>query len=305
MVTALHGTVLGREGSRYRVATDRGTVTAVLRGKAKQGGPRAVVGDRVVLDQDAGAGETFGIVQVEPRHSLLARRLTSGRGRGSRPVAANIDQVLVVAATTDPAPVPQLIDRLLVVAEANHLPASVVLNKIDLDRGGALAERFRSAGYPVILTSARTGEGVDTLRSLLRGKVVVLTGPSGAGKSSLLNAVQPGLRLRVGDISAKLRRGTGTTVAAVMIPLEGGGYLVDTPGFSDVGVWGVESRHLAACFPDFGPYLGHCRFADCRHLEEPDCTVREALAQGRIQAGRMESYRVLLRELEELPEAWE
>jgi putative ribosome biogenesis GTPase RsgA len=129
--------------------------------------------------------------------------------------------------------------------------------------------------------------------------------PSGAGKSSLLNAVQPGLGLRVGEISRKVRRGTNTTVAAVMIPLERGGYLVDTPGFSEVGLWGVEPRELASCFPEMRPFIGECRFGDCRHLSEPKCAVRAAVERGEIAADRHQSYVVLLGELDAEPKAWE
>jgi ribosome biogenesis GTPase len=303
VVTDLVGTVLERDGAVYRVVTAEGVVRAVLRGKVKRDTPHVVVGDRVRLDSEAGSGEVYGIAGVEARRTVLERR--SPEGRGTRPVAANIDQVFVVTATTRPEPIPQLIDRLLVVAEANHIPAAVVLNKIDLDPGTALAARFRQAGYPVFLTTAKGGEGIDALRARLLGHVSVVTGPSGAGKSSLLNAIQPGLRLRTGEISRKIRRGTQTTVSAVMIPLAGGGYLVDTPGFSDVGVWDIDPRHLDECFPDLRAFVGECRYGDCRHMSEPGCAIARAVEQGVIAADRLESYRVLLAELETQPAAWE
>ena len=296
------GTVLERDGAVYRVATSEGLVRAVLRGKAKRGRPRVVVGDVVRLELEPG-GELFGVVGVEPRRSLLARRIPEGRG--ARPVAANVDRVFVVTATTDPAPLPQLIDRLLVVAEANTIPAAVVVNKIDLDAGVALGQRFRSAGYDVFRASAATGEGIDALRAALASGTSVVTGPSGAGKSSLLNAIQPGLRLRTGEISMRVRRGRHTTVSAVMVPLAGGGFLMDTPGFSEVGLWGIEPRDLAECFPEMRPVLGHCRYADCRHMTEPGCAVRAALADGSVSADRYESYRALLAEIEAEPEEWE
>jgi ribosome biogenesis GTPase len=133
----------------------------------------------------------------------------------------------------------------------------------------------------------------------------VVTGPSGAGKSSLLNAVQPGLGLRTGEISAKVRRGKNITVSAVMIPLAGGGFLVDTPGFSEVGLWGIDPRELADCFPEFRPFLGQCRYADCRHRGEPGCRVQAAADGGAIAADRLASYLVLLNELESAPREWE
>ncbi len=296
------GTVLERDGSVYRVSTAAGEVRAILRGKAKLDTPRVVVGDRVQMEPDP-TGEVYGIVGVEPRASLLERRVPEGRG--TRPVAANVDQVFVVTATVDPAPIPQLIDRLLVVAEANSIPAAVVVNKVELDPGLDLIQRCREAGYPVFPTSARTGQGIEELAAALHGRTSVVTGPSGAGKSSLLNAVQPGLRLRIGEISRRVRRGKNTTVSAVMLPLESGGFLVDTPGFSEVGLWGIEPRELASCFPEMRPFIGECRYADCRHLTEPGCRIRAAAESGEIRPDRLESYRVLLAELESAPEEWE
>jgi ribosome biogenesis GTPase len=243
------------------------------------------------------------MVGVEPRTTLLERRVPEGRG--TRPVAANIDEVFVVTATLDPAPIPQLIDRLLVVAEANSIPAAVVVNKVELDRGLHLIQRCRAAGYTVYPTSAKTGEGIDAFATALKGRTSVVTGPSGAGKSSLLNAVQPGLKLRIGELSARVRRGKNTTVSAVMLPLEAGGFLVDTPGFSEVGLWGIEPRELASCFPEMRPYIGECRYADCRHVTEPGCRIRAATETGEIQEDRLESYRILLTELESAPEEWE
>lgn len=301
-MSALLGTVLERDGAVYRVATDQGQVRAVLRGKAKRDTGRVVVGDRVRLDRDEG-GELYGIVALEPRTTLLERRVPEGRG--TRAIAANIDQVLVVTATTHPAPIPQLIDRLLVVAEANEIPPGVIVNKVDLDRGTGLQERFRGAGYPVYPTSVRTGEGMAKLREILAGRVSVVTGPSGAGKSSLLNAVQPGLQLRTGELSAKVGRGRHTTVSAVMLPLDGGGFLVDTPGFSEVGLWGVDPGELDDCFPEFRPWLAQCRYADCVHRSEPGCRIREALERGEIDPSRYESYATLFDELKSAPEAWE
>ena len=301
-MTGLLGTVLERDGAVYRVDTGGTEVRAVLRGKAKRDSPRVVVGDRVMLEPEP-TGELYGVVSVQPRTTLLERRVPEGRG--SRPVAANIDEVFVVTATVDPAPIPQLIDRLLVVAEANSIQAAVVVNKIELDPGHDLIERCRAAGYVVYPTSAKTGEGIEAFAKALAGRISVVSGPSGAGKSSLLNAVQPGLKLRIGEISAKLRRGKNTTVSAVMIPLLTGGYLVDTPGFSEVGLWGVVPRELPTCFPEMRPFIGDCRYADCRHMTEPGCRVRAAVDAGQIRSDRWESYRILLEELEGQPEEWE
>lgn len=297
----VNGTVLERDGSAYRVLTPGGEVRAVLRGKMKRDTPHVVVGDRVRLDLE-GEGGVMGIAGVEERTSLLARRVPEGRG--TRPVVANVDQVLVVTAAVDPAPIPQLIDRLLVVAEANELTAAVVINKTDLDPGAALAARMELAGYRVFRTSARSGEGLEELRAALMGRESVVTGPSGAGKSSLLNALEPGLGLRTGELSARVRRGKHTTVSAVMVPLAGSGYLVDTPGFSEVGLWGLAPRDLAHCFPEFRPLVEQCRFPDCSHTHEPGCAVLGAVGGG-VSADRHETYRTLLAEIQGEPEAWE
>ncbi len=296
------GTVLERDGAHYRVLTAEGERRAVLRKKVKREEFRVVVGDLVRLEPEAG-GELFGITAVEPRRSVLERRVPEGRG--TRIVVANLDEVFVVTATIDPAPLLQLLDRLLVVAEANEIEAAVIVNKSDQSSATPLKERFRSAGYPVIVTSVVSGEGMDQFAGALRGHTAVVTGPSGVGKSSLLNAVEPGLGLRTGEISRKVRRGTNTTVGAVMIPLRHGGFLVDTPGFSDVGLWGIDPAELASCFPEMRPLLGECRFQDCRHRTEPGCAIRGAVANGAIAADRLESYHVLLNELECAPRDWE
>lgn len=295
------GTVLERDGSVYRVLTPDGERRATLRGRNKRGTPKVVVGDRVTLEPSE-SGELWGIASVAGRSSVLERRVPEGRG--ARPVVANVDQVVVVTATIDPAPLPQLLDRLLVVAEANHIPAIVVVNKVDLEPATGLVERFTRAGYDVIATSTRTGDGLDALSDALSGRESVVTGPSGAGKSSLLNALEPGFALRIGAISEKVRRGTNTTVGAVMLPFRDG-FVVDTPGFSEVGLWVLPARGLAECFPEFREPATECRFGDCRHRAEPGCAVLDAVAAGVIDPGRHASYLAILAELEGLPEEWE
>ncbi|HEV8600591.1 MAG TPA: ribosome small subunit-dependent GTPase A [Gemmatimonadales bacterium] len=302
-MSPLNGLVLAREGGRFRIATERGEVAAVLRGKARRDAyDRVVVGDRVTLD-DGGERGIYGITGVEPRRNLLERR--TPLGRGNRPVAANLDRVFVVTAVADPAPVPQLIDRLCAIAEANEIPVAIVLNKIDLDPGTALAERYLRAGYAVHRISAKSSLGLEPLFAELRGKESLLTGASGVGKSTLLNRLQPGLALRTREISERIRRGKNTTVAAVLVPLDGGGWLVDTPGFSEVGLWGIEPRELARCFPELREPLERCKFADCWHRAEPGCAVREAVARGSIHPERYASYLALLHELQDAPKEWE
>ncbi|MGH7584676.1 MAG: ribosome small subunit-dependent GTPase A [Gemmatimonadales bacterium] len=295
------GTVVEREGSTYRVLTDDGEVRASLRKKAKRGQARVLVGDRVTLEPGS-SGDLWAIASVDERTSVLARRVPEGRGL--RPVVANVEQVVIVTATRNPEPVPQLVDRLLVVAEAHNIPALVVLNKVDLAHGADLAERFHRAGYTVLLTSAKSGDGLPQLREALAGRESVVTGPSGAGKSSLLNALHPGFQLRTGELSERVLRGKHTTVGAVMLPFEGG-FVVDTPGFSEVGLWGVEPGDLAQCFPEFRSPGTRCRFGDCRHRIEPGCAVLEEVGTGNIPRDRHDSYLAIMAELESQPKEWE
>jgi len=294
------GVVLTRSGGSYRVHTAEGEVTAVLRGKIKQDDDdRVVAGDVVELALHKGGPAT--VERVHTRRSVLARRKASG-GRSVRraqPIAANVDQVVVVTSTRDPDPNPRMLDRFLVIAEANGLPAAVVVNKVDLDRDvvDVLSRRFGAAGYQVLGTSARVPEGLPALRDLLRGRETVFTGASGVGKSSLLNALEPGLKLRIGAISEKWRTGKHTTRAAELVPLAVGGYVVDTPGMREVGAWGIAPDELGACFPEFRPLLDQCRFDNCRHKSEPGCAVRAAVEAGRLDSDRLLSYERILEEI--------
>lgn len=304
------GVVLVREGGVYRVHTDAGEVTATLRGKLKHADDdRVVPGDVVELDLHGEA--QAAITAIRPRRSVLARRAAQGgSGGGARraqPVAANVDQVVVVASARDPEPNPRMLDRFLVIAEANGLPAVLVVNKVELDRTAApaLARRYAPAGYQVLPTSVKAteeggeGGGLPALRNLLRGRHSVFTGASGVGKSSLLNALEPGLKLRVGAISEKWRTGKHTTTAAELVPVAGVGYVVDTPGLREVTAWGIDPDALGACFPEFRPYLDQCRFDNCRHLAEPDCAVRRAAQAGAIDPDRLVSYERIYEEVSE------
>ncbi len=294
------GVVLTRTGATFRVHTPEGEVTAVLRGKVKKGDDdRLVAGDVVELALHREGPAT--VERVHTRRSVLARRRSSG-GRGVRraqPIAANVDQVVVVTSARDPEPNPRMLDRFLVIAEANGLPAAIVVNKTELDRSvvGALGRRFGPAGYQVLATSSRLPEGLPALRDLLRGRKTVFTGASGVGKSSLLNALEPGLKLRIGAISEKWRTGSHTTRAAELVPLAVGGYVVDTPGMREVGAWGIAPDELGACFPEFRPLLDQCRFDNCRHKAEPGCGVRAAAAAGRVDPDRLVSYERILEEI--------
>ena len=297
MVTS--GMVLAREGSQFRIRTDRGDVTATIRGRVKRHDDRALPGDHVQLEQSATG---WAIALVEPRRNVLARREPGGRKE--RPLAANLEQVFVMTATRDPDPVPQLLDRLLVLAEVDDIPAAVIVNKIDKDPGTALLERMHRVGYEVFPVCVKGGVGLDALFEQMHARVSLVTGPSGVGKSSLLNALQPGLGLRTGEISEKIGRGRNTTVTAQMIPLDAGGYLVDTPGLSEIGFWGLDPRELVRSFPDLKGFIDDCKFPDCTHRSEPGCAVRRAVGK-EILADRYESYLRFYEEIEALPRDWE
>jgi ribosome biogenesis GTPase len=209
-----------------------------------------------------------------------------------------------MTATRDPDPVLQLIDRLLVLAEVDDIPAAVIVNKIDKDPGTALIERMQGVGYEVFPVCVKGRIGLEPLFERMHARVSVVTGPSGVGKSSLLNALQPGLGLRTGEISEKIGRGRNTTVTAQMIPLDAGGYLVDTPGLSEIGFWGLEPRELARSFPDIVKFVDDCKFPDCRHKTEPGCAVRAAVGS-ELAEDRYDSYLRFLEEIESLPKDWE
>jgi ribosome biogenesis GTPase / thiamine phosphate phosphatase len=293
------GVVMRGTGGVWEIDTAEGErLAATLRGRLKRGdGEKLAVGDEVWLEQDA-RGDTWAIAEILPRRSVLARRAPGG-AHGERILVANIDQVVIVFATAKPEPHVRMLDRFLVIAEANDLPARIVINKVDLTDERAARERFAdyvAAGYPMHLTSVITGRGLTELREALDGRVSALTGPSGVGKSSLLNALYPGLSLRVGEISESVNKGRHTTVGTELHPIPGGGYVVDTQGLREVGVWGIDPTQLDRCFPEFAALIDACRFADCTHLHEPGCAVREAVARGAVSRARWESYAKLYAE---------
>ncbi len=320
---AERGIVSSGTGGVWRVlAEDGNEYEAVLRGRLKKSdaGRRAdgsmrrdtvasaaltlklAVGDRVRLERDT-QEEPWAIAEILPRSSRLARRAPGG-GRGERVIAANVDQVIVMFAAAKPEPHPRMLDRFLVIAEANELAARVIINKVELVGEGEARARFADyehAGYPVHFVSVKDRIGLGEVASALAGRISVVSGPSGVGKSSLLNALFPGLGLRVSEISESVNKGRHTTVGAFLHPLpdQSGGAVVDTPGLREIGLWEFPIRDLDWCFPEMRSRRAACRFGDCAHVTEPGCGVRDAVEKGEVSGSRYESYLKLRREIEE------
>jgi ribosome biogenesis GTPase len=291
------------------VALERGELLCRLRGSlsAQDTGYTNVVavGDRVVVSED-GSGE--GVVEtVLPRRTALARpdRFQDGyrlRDRHLQQViVANVDQLLIVASWREPKLWPELIDRYLISGERNGLVPIICVNKIDLADDvadcRAQLQPYTDVGYRVILTSASEGVGIAELKEVLRGQTTVLAGMSGVGKSSLLNAVQPGLRIHTQEISEYHQTGRHTTTQVSMMELEMGGYVVDTPGIREFGLSGLQRKDLAAFYPEIAALNGACRFKDCTHTHEPGCMIKIAVEDGRVSPARYQSYRSILESL--------
>jgi len=290
----LRGIVVRSQSGFYTVDTQHGQFTAQMRGKHKQGprtGDLIAVGDWVTISPLKN-GEAM-IEEIEERQRKFSRNAPSSRGDYEQIILANPDQVVLVFACAEPEPRLRMLDRFLVIAEQQQIPVLIVVNKTDLV-GHSEARRifghYPKIGYPLVYTSALKKRGIWRLRRKLRGKVSLLAGPSGAGKSSLMNAVQPGLDLRVNEISQATGKGRHTTVLRAMFPLKGGGYVADTPGLKTVGLWDVEPEELDGYFPELKDLVSMCQFSSCTHTQEPGCAVIEAVEKGKVHLERYESY---------------
>jgi ribosome biogenesis GTPase len=289
-----HGIIIRSQSGFFTVQTEGGILTCHLRGRLKQGkhiGDLAAVGDRVqVSSQLDGTGS---IEVVEPRRSSLVRLDPRPQGVYQQVLLANPDQVVFVFACAQPAPHLRMLDRFLVIAEKQHLPALIVANKIDLvDKAKAedLFGIYPCIGYPVLYTCAKTGEGLEELLKHLVGKETALAGPSGVGKSSLLNTIQPGLGLAVREISEAFQKGRHTTTVRQLFPIQGGGYVADMPGLRSLALWDTDPEELDGYFPELTGLVQHCQFNDCTHNNEPGCAVRAAVEAGSVNPERYESY---------------
>ncbi len=267
---------------------------------------RVCVGDRVLVmppDNDDNLG---AIEDVLPRKTQLTRS-AAGREGYHQTVAANVDQLIVVVSTHNPELHSRLIDRILIGGEQGELSCVIVVNKIDLAQRDEIAKRldhYPEIGYPVLLTSATVGTGIEELKEVLCDKSSVFAGPSGAGKSSLLNAIQPGMRLTTAEVSRQTGKGKHTTTFVQLLKLDFGGYVVDTPGIREFGLWNVKRANLAEFFPEMAGHIGQCHYKDCAHITEPGCAIKAAVDRGEISPERYASFAHIYETIEE-KQHWE
>lgn len=293
------GTVIARHGALIRVQVDdRPLLVTARRNLTWEGGApetsQVVVGDRVSIDRSESEGV---IVAVRKRFSCLTRKAIAS----PRPqvLAANVDQALLVFATKNPEPKSGLLDRFLIACHLADITPVITLNKIDQGVGKTKAwvTIYGRLGYTVLQVSARSAWGLGQIKRILPDRTTLFCGPSGAGKSSLLNAVYPGFKLRVGGLSEATGKGRHTTTRAELMPLPLGGFVVDTPGLREFGLWDISSEELQGAFPEIADNLGNCRFSNCSHVHEPQCGVRDAVENGMFNRDRYRSYCQLLEEI--------
>ena len=293
MTEKTEGRILRSLSGFYDVQTPGGLITCRARGILRKAGNSPLTGDLVEISVEKGKG--------------MVERILPRKNHFIRPAVANVDALVVFAANVNPVTEPFLIDRVAAIAGDQNVQAVLCVNKCDLDPAMDLVRIYEHAGFPVICTSAETGEGVEDLRALLEGKLTAFTGNSGVGKSSILNRLAPELQLETGEVSEKLGRGRHTTRHVELYRLGENTYVADTPGFSSFDTDQMElilKENLQYAFPDFGSYLGKCRFDDCSHRREPDCAVRAAVEAGEIERSRYESYLKLYEKSSQI-KAWE
>jgi ribosome biogenesis GTPase len=306
------GVVIRAGAGTCRVAAGGVVYLCRLRGRLKKGRQATqtvvVAGDRVVvrpLPPESESAEPSAVVEeVLPRRSSVVRRAARRTGgHRAQVLMANLDQMVVVQSVAEPAPQGSLVDRLLVGAASQDVPAVVCLNKIDLAPEVADEPRWtyyaEALDIEVVRTSAESGQGIDVLAQRLRGRISLFLGASGVGKSSLLNVIEPGLALRTGEVTGKTGLGRHTTTHTELFPLPGGGFLADSPGLRGFDAWEVAPEELRHCFPDFAEPQADCRFRSCLHRDEPDCGVKDAVARGALPSWRHEAYLDILRDLED------
>lgn len=281
--------IKGIAGFYYVHVVEFGLYECKAKGVFRKNKIKPLVGDDViiqVLDQEERLGN---ITEILPRRNSLIR-----------PAVANIDQALVVFAVAKPEPHYNLLDRFLVMMEAENLPAVLCFNKLDLvdeERIRELQAIYGPAGYELLFTSAKEEENISKIKEVLKGKTTAIAGPSGVGKSSLINLLQPEARMETGGISRKIERGKHTTRHSELFPVDEDSYIMDTPGFSSLSVYNFEKEDLKYYFPEFRPFEGQCKFNGCDHVHEPKCAVKAAVLDGRIHEIRYENYLEIYEEI--------
>ena len=278
-MTKTEGRIIRSLSGFYEVQTENGTVTCRARGSLRRSTEIPLTGDLVTISVERGKGM---VEKIHPRRNSFVR-----------PAVANVDALVVFAANANPITEPFLIDRVAAIAGDQEVPVYLCVNKCDLDPAQDLIRIYTHAGFPVIAASAETGEGIEQLREMIRGKLVAFTGNSGVGKSSILNRLCPALELPTGEVSEKLGRGRHTTRHVELYDLGEGTLVADTPGFSSFDTDQMDvmlKENLQYAFPDFGAYIGLCQFHDCSHRKEPGCAVTKALQAGEIEPTRYDSY---------------
>lgn len=276
-------------GGFYYVRTSKGIVECKARGIFRNKKLKPLVGDYVKISINENAENTIDEI-FERKNSLI------------RPPVSNIDNLVIVSSMVTPAPNTFVIDKLCAVCELKKIEPIIVFNKTDVEDGSALQKIYENSGFTAFCVSAKTGEGIDKIKALLKGKTTVFTGNSGAGKSSILNCLDSSLSLKTGEVSQKLGRGRHTTRSSEIYELFGG-EVVDTPGFSSLEIEKIETvlkEDLQFCFRDFEPFLNECRFSSCSHTKEKGCAVIKAVEDGKIEFSRFESYKMLYDQLKDL-----
>ena len=287
-------TVVRATGSWYDVLHDGKTVRCRIRGRLRLKGVRStnpvVVGDEVACEADEGGD--YVIADILPRRNYVIRR-ASNLSKESHIIAANVDQALLMASLRSPETPTEFVDRFLVTCEAYKVPVTILLSKLDLQDAEAVAEFravYEGAGYRVLEVSVREGRGVEEVRELLAGRTTLVSGNSGVGKSTLIQAIDPSLDIRTGEISESHHKGRHTTTFSTMYPLAGGGAVIDTPGIKGFGLIDIDEAELWHYFPEMMRVAPACRFYNCTHTHEPGCAVTEAVKAGEIAWPRYESY---------------
>ena len=287
-------TVVRATGSWYDVLHDGETVRCRIRGRLRLKGVRStnpvVVGDEVACEADEGGD--YVIADILPRRNYVIRR-ASNLSKESHIIAANVDQALLMASLRSPETPTEFVDRFLVTCEAYKVPVTILLSKLDLQEAEAVAEFravYEGAGYRVLEVTVREGRGVEEVRELLAGRTTLVSGNSGVGKSTLIQAIDPSLDIRTGEISESHHKGRHTTTFSTMYPLAGGGAVIDTPGIKGFGLIDIDEAELWHYFPEMMRVAPACRFYNCTHTHEPGCAVTEAVKAGEIAWPRYESY---------------